>query len=246
MQPTSTIPQIQATKEYARFKLMGGNRNVDYNHVKRLKREFEAAPHLMPARPVIVNEHDFIIEGQHSRQAAQELGRPMYFILIPGATVTDTRHLNVTQKRWTLLDFARSYANTDQKDYEIFLDYVGKYPKISPSIIRTYLAGSQRNQLDLDFRRGEFVIENENESDWTLMRLHEVMGLIYDGMNAPMAYALLSLFKDTDNFDFELFTNKLSKEGARELFFLSSSRRACMRSIEDVYNFHSKIQKRLY
>lgn len=240
------IPQIQTTKNYSQFKLMKGNRDVDYNHVKRLKREFEAAPHLMPARPVIVNEHGYIIEGQHSRQAAQELDRPMYFIVIPGATVTDTRHLNVTQKRWTLLDFARSYADSGRQDYKVFLETYRQFPNIAPSIIRTYLAGGQRHQLDLDFRRGEFQTENEADATGHIKMLNAVIEKTGAKINSPMATSLLRMFKDTKIFDYTVFMSKLEKEGAREMFRPAASVRACMRSIEDVYNFQSKVQKRLY
>lgn len=240
------VPQIQSTKNYAQFKLMKGNRDVDYNHVKRLKREFEAAPHLMPARPVIVNEHNYIIEGQHSRLAAQELDKPMYYIVIPGATVTDTRHLNVTQKRWTLLDFARSYADSGRQDYKIFLQTHKQFPEIAPSIVRTYLAGGQKHNLDIDFRRGEFQVDNEMDAVKHIEMLNAIIKKTTVKINSPMATSLLRMFKDPELFDYTLFMGKLDKEGAREMFRPASSVRACLRSIEDVYNFQSKTQKRLY
>lgn len=240
------VPQIQTTKDYSQFKLMKGNRDVDYNHVKRLKREFEAAPHLMPARPIIVNEHNYIIEGQHSRQAAQELNLPMYYIVIPGATVTDTRHLNVTQRRWTLLDFARSYADSGREDYKIFLETHRQFPEIAPSIIRTYLAGGPKHQLDVDFRRGEFQVEDGSDVTNYIKMLNAVIEKTGTKMNSPMAVSLLRMFKEPKLFDYTLFMSKLEKEGAREMFRPASAVRACLRSIEDVYNFQSKVQKRLY
>jgi hypothetical protein len=240
------IPQIQVTTDYLKFKLMAGNRPVDYNHVKRLKRSMEADPQLLPSSPIQVNEHFFIIDGQHRRLAAQELGVPLYYIVTPGATLDETRVLNFTQRRWTLLDFARSYSESGRDDYKIFLEYVNRYPKIAPSIIRVYLAGGQRHQLDLDFRRGEFFVEDEAEANWALSRLQEIIDKTNVKMNAPMAHSLLGLFKDSENFDYDLFLSKLDRESARELFRPAAAVRTCLRSIEDVYNFQSKTQKRLY
>jgi hypothetical protein len=240
------IPEIQVSTNYAMFKLMTGNRPVDYTHVKRLKRSMEADPHLFPSNPIQVNEHMFIIDGQHRRLAAQELGLPVYYIVSPGATLDETRVLNVTQRRWTLLDFANSFAASGNDDYKTFLKYVHRHSDIAPSIIRTYLAGGQKNGLDMDFRRGEFIIENEQEADWAIVRLQGVIDKTNIQMNAPMAHALLRLFKDENNFDYDLFINKLDREGARELLRPAPAIRSCLRSIEDVYNFQSKFQKRLY
>jgi hypothetical protein len=221
------IPKIETTKEYAKFKLMTGNRPIDYNHVKRLKRSMQEDPQLFPSNPIQVNENGYIIDGQHRRQAAQELDIPVYYIVNKGSTLDETRVLNVTQRRWTLIDFAESFAASERKDY------------------RTYLAGGQKHQLDVDFRRGEFTIPNEQEADWAIMRLQEVIDKTHAHINAPMAHALRAMFLNED-FDYELFMEKLGHEGARELFRIAPSNRACLRSIEDAYNFGNKIQKRLY
>jgi hypothetical protein len=239
------IPKIETTKEYAKFKLMTGNRPIDYNHVKRLKRSMQEDPQLFPSNPIQVNENGYIIDGQHRRQAAQELDIPVYYIVNKGSTLDETRVLNVTQRRWTLIDFAESFAASERKDYRTFLRYVKQYPKIAPGILRTYLAGGQKHQLDVDFRRGEFTIPNEQEADWAIMRLQEVIDKTHAHINAPMAHALRAMFLNED-FDYELFMEKLGHEGARELFRIAPSNRACLRSIEDAYNFGNKIQKRLY
>lgn len=247
----STIPQIQSTKNYAQFQLMKGNRSVDYNHVKRLKREMQMNPELLSANPILVNEHMFIIDGQHRRQAAQELGYPVYYIVMPGGTLDETRHLNVTQRRWQLLDFARSYADSGRQDYKIFLDFHKEFPAIAPGILRTYLAGGQKHELDVDFRRGEFAINDEQQAKNDLEKLSKVVRATGIKVNAPMAHALLQLLHpkpDTkaDPFEFEVFYKKFETEGGRELLQTASSIRGCLRSIENVYNYQSKWQKRLY
>lgn len=225
------VPQIQVTTEHAKFKLMKGNRAVDYNHVKRLKREMESNPDLLASNPILVNEHLFIIDGQHRRMAAQELNLPVYYIISQGMTIEETRHLNTTQRRWTLLDFARSFADSGRKDYVTFLNTHKEFPKISPSILRIYLAGSQKKDMEGDFNRGEFQIKDIDSAA---------------KMNASMAKSLLSLFKDPGNFDYDHFMEKLERENARALFNPSIAVRQCMRSIEEVYNFGSKTHKRLY
>lgn len=248
---TTEVPVIQKTNIYGLFKLLGGNRPVDYNHVKRLKRSMQAYPNMFASNPIEVNENMYIIDGQHRRQAAQELGVPIYYIVVEGASLEETRVENVTQRRWTLLDFAESYAESGRKDYKTFLRYVKQYPKIAPGILRVYLAGGQKNGMDIDFRNGEFTIGDEQHAANQLEKLQAVIDKTGVIINAPLAHGFLQLLegrtaKNSDPFDYEFFMAKLERETARELLRTSSSIRACLRSIEDVYNFQSKTQKRLY
>lgn len=246
------IPQIQVTKDYSKFKLMAGNRVVDYNQVKRMKREMERNPHLFAGNPILVNENDFIIDGQHRRQAAQELGRPIYYIVVPGITLDETRALNVTQKHWVLMDFAKSYADGGYEDYRKFISAVRKYPNIAPAIIMKVLAGGQKHQLGEDFRHGEFKIDDYAQAMKDLEKLDaiRVKGKIV--MNTPMAMSLLGMFRmqptpTTDEvFDYDKFMAKLDHKGAVEAFSASNTVRNSLRSIEDVYNFMSNTRVRLY
>lgn len=245
------IPQIQTTNIYGLFKLLGGNRPIDYNHVKRLKRSMQAYPHMFASNPIEVNENMYIIDGQHRRQAAQELGLPVYYIVVDGATLEETRVENVTQRRWSLMDFANSFAESGRPSYKVFLKYVKQYPKIAPSILRTYLAGSQKNGIEIDFRNGEFEVGDETAAAKNIEKMSAIIDKTGITMNAPLAHGLLALFegrtaKNSDPFDYEFFMQKLERETARELLRTGSSIRACLRSVEDVYNFQSKTQKRLY
>lgn len=239
-------PVIESTKEYAIFKLMNGNRGIDYNHVKELKRSMEAEPDLFASNPISVNEHMYIIDGQHRRQAAQELGFSIYYTVTPGLTLDDTRVLNSSQRRWTLLNFAESFAQSGRKDYIEFLRLVAKFPDIAPSIIRIYLAGGSRHQMSQDFKRGEFQIDDLQVATDYLGMLQQVITVSHLKINNPMAMAFFGMFKQPDVFDYDLFMQKLARESAQELLRPTPSIRGCNRSIEEVYNFQSKVQKRLY
>lgn len=225
---------------------MTGNRVIETNHVKQLKREMQRNPDLLAANPILVNEHLFIIDGQHRFMAAKELHRPVFYIISDGTTINETRHLNTTQRRWTLLDFARSYADSGKKDYVQFLDLSKQYPLIPLSVLRLYLIGKQIHDIDGQFRRGQFEIFNRAIAAHYLDKLTAVITTTHTKINMAMAVSLLDLMTNNDQFDVDLFLQKLERETARELYQPQSSRRACMRSIEAVYNFQSKVQKRLY
>lgn len=242
----ATIPKIESTYEYGKFKLMKGNRAISPSHVKELKREMQRNPELLAASPILVNENYFIIDGQHRYEAAKELRRKLYYIISDGTTIDHTRHLNTTQRRWSLIDFARSFADSGRKDYIEFLEMHDKFPLIPLSILRLYLVGRQLHDLDGMFRRGEFEIFNKEISRHLLGKLNEVITITHVKISTAMAVSLLELMTKNSDFDMDLFIQKLHRESARELFTPVNSRRGCMRSIEAVYNFQSKTQKRLY
>lgn len=187
------MPKIQVTNIYGLFKLMKGNRTIDYNHVKRLKREIEANPRLLPNNPILVNENYYIVDGQHRHHAAQELGVPVYYIMSQGASIQDTRHLNSTQKGWQLLDFAQSYADSGREDYKTFIEINAKYPNIAPGIIRHYLGNGYKNESIEDFRRGEFRVGDLELAKKGLDRLSEICVTTGVKINMPMANAFWQL-----------------------------------------------------
>src|SRR6266702_2300004 len=131
---TAPAPKIENSNIYGLFKLMGGNRIINYNHVKELKRSMEAHPELLPFNPIEVNENMFIIDGQHRWAACKELGLPVYYMINKGGSLEETRVENVTQRRWSLMDFAHSYAEGGNKDYKMFLRMVHDFPKIQASV----------------------------------------------------------------------------------------------------------------
>lgn len=247
LRTSGDIPQIYVTKDYGRFQELPGNRTVDYNHVKRLKREMEANRELLASNPILVNEHLGVIDGQHRLAAAKELDLPLYYLVSKGASIDHTRHLNSTQKRWTLLDFAQSYADSKHPAYVEFLKMHERYPDIAPSILQVYLQGSQRKDSTDSFRRGEFQIDDLETAKVNVERLSQVMKRTHNAkMTKATAVSLLALMSTPDNFNFDVFLQKLDKEAARERFTSGRTVKEALRSIEDVYNFQSRFPVRLY
>lgn len=240
------IPKIQTTTEYHGFKLMAGNRPIDLNHVRELKREMQVNPHLFASNPISVNEHMYIIDGQHRQRAAQELGIPVYYVVTHGISLEDTRTLNVTQRRWKLMDFARSFADSGRDDYVTFVRLHNQYPNIAPSVLRSYLVSSCGSNIELDFRRGDFAIDDLQIATTYVEQLDLIIRKTKLKINGPMANAFLQLFKNPEKFDYNLFMSKLENEHARDVLRPQSSLRSCLRSIEETYNFQSKSLKRLF
>lgn len=223
---------------------MGGNRRVDMNHVKKIEREMAYDPDMFSSQPMLVNENFFIIDGQHRFHAARNLNLPVYYIMRPGLSVEAARHLNTTQRRWTLVDFAHSYAESGRMDYVLFLRHRNEFPGLTATIVLAALGGIDSSASEDMFRRGEFKIGDEDAGIERLRRLEEVQHLGRQKLNLTMARSLMKLWEKNDDFDFAKFLKKLAN--APEEFATHNSMRNCMRSIEDVYNHQSAHRVRLY
>lgn len=105
---------VQSTKEYDQFKLLSANRQIDDSHVRTLKMSFMNGYIL---NPIVVNEKNEIIDGQHRYFAARELGLPIYYIEVPGLNIKDCIRLNLKQVNWKERDFVDCYAAQGDSNY---------------------------------------------------------------------------------------------------------------------------------
>lgn len=235
--------KIETTKDYSKFKIMGGNRVISANHVNQLKREMEHDPELAAVEPILVNENMFIVDGQHRFTAAKELGLPVYYIVKSGATVETAARMNITQRRWTMDDFARSYADRGREDYIELLRIKKQFPMFNNSVLTLVLSGGRTNSQTDTFRRGDFKIADKEEAVERLELLKQVVESTGIKMNVPMASSFLQVLKN-DDFEWVKFMGKL--DAKPDMLVVSGIVRNCLRSIEDVYNHQSKTRARLY
>lgn len=119
--------KVYETTNYSLFKYMETNRDVDT--VKKLTDSFRKYGFI--GGSVLVNEKMEVIDGQHRIHVCETLGIPVYYEIIPGATIEHCRALNINQKNWTTKDFVESYATEGNDTYKWVLELSLKYPSIS-------------------------------------------------------------------------------------------------------------------
>lgn len=239
------VSVIQVTNNYNQFKILESNRAVDTNHIRRLGKSMRENPHLFATRPILVNEHMFVIDGQHRLAAAKENRLPVYYMIGDGITVDDTRALNTTQSNWKMTDFAKSYASTGNESYKAFLSAVAKYPSLPLTVIRHYMGGStaENEAKTADFKSGNFHVPQPEVSDVYLEQLSEIKQR--SGANSitrATGVAFLKLFSNPDVFDYDYFITKVGTERAETLSMRHLTVKDALRNIEDVYN-HNRAEK---
>ena len=237
------MASIKKTTNYGQFQTMTGNRVVDHNHVEKLRRAMVANPDWFATKPAIVNEHGFIIDGQHRWKAAQLAGLPFYYIEAEGMELTAAREMNIRQKSWSLQDYAQSYADSGRKSYQTILRLKEKHPRLSLGTMIVACTGIADYTLTGEFKAGTFEIDDVELATERVEMLSRIAEKTDRHISVPFARVFVSVLTH-DDFDVDRFFEKL--DAKPDMLVIAGLSRDNYRTIEDVYNFNAKNSVRLY
>lgn len=240
---------IQETTDYGQFKFLNNNRELSKPHKAAIKKAIEEVGNLTKVTPILVNENMEIIDGQHRFSVCKDLGLPVYYSVVSGIGIKEARHMNILQRNWNVLDFAKSYADSGNPNYQKYLRLREDY-KFSHSVTLAALYGpaSKGNRsLGLaTFRKGNMEITDEMYAKAQkrldiLQEIGEHTGLATSGK--VFAYAVFKI-ADSDNYDHDRMIVKISERAhTLEKYALLSDQ---LRQLEEVYNFSSQKPVRLF
>lgn len=207
------------TRNYGQFSYIFGNRDINKVHVARLVKSFKEK--VIP-EPIIVDELLQIINGQHRFEAMKELGLEVHYIIIPGLDINDVHRLNTNTKSWSSYDYARSYADGGNIDYQTYLQFKEKY-KLPHTLSIKMLSGGV-NCVSVLFYNGLFKIKNYNKAMRDADKITKTGEFFKYYKNTSYANALLEIF-EMDNFDYQTLiarmkvqTERLTKQADKECY----------------------------
>lgn len=235
------MPQIASlseltnqTSDYKKFKMLDGNRRLYHRHIQELVTSLEKHPDLSAIRPILINENWEIIDGQHFFEANKFLKRPITYIQYPGLTVETAQFLNSTQRPWHAIDFAESYANSGNREYQDFLKYLRDYELgINPTI--TILQGYHSHTSNKNFRTGGFKIRADREVADAMFEHIQEVGQTGQGFKQWRTYNFaISMFtiQRLAGYDPKRMLEKLKGERITQ----EGSRTGYLKQLEDLYN----------
>lgn len=117
--------KIHVTDEYDKFKKMLGNRDV--KGVSKIVESVQAVGQIQS--PIVVNENYEVIDGQNRLEAFKQMGRPIYYMMIPGLDIEACRRLNIGQTNWGMEDWVSSYAQSGNASYQRLASLINEYKK---------------------------------------------------------------------------------------------------------------------
>jgi hypothetical protein len=246
--------KIYKTKNYDKFTLLFGNRNIDPANLKRMIRSMNKVD--LPV-PIIVkrdkNGNLVIIDGQHRLAAAKELGKPIFYIIIDNDIgLSEVRTVNQAQKGWELYQYLTSFiaeeimAKNTKGPYHIFqwfknkydlpytvcFDLLAKKPMYTRSTTRAFKDGKFTvKNLTQAIREADFITSLKNYTD-----LYKVRKFVM---------ALVIAMRDA-RFDVDRFINQLKKPSCKQMMGERPTTDLYMDLINEINNYRIRDEDKVF
>ena len=233
------------TTDYSMFKVLHGNRSVEPGRVAKIKNSIKTVGYI--PNSIIVNEKLEVIDGQGRLQALKELKLPVYYQVVNGIGINECRAMNINQTNWSTLDFAKSYAEEGNQDYQKLLRFITKFqPFLSLNTIVAIGAKTANSIGSKVLKNGSFKfkcsdVDAENECEY-LMRYQPFKAQLPGSRDIFFA-ALLFCYRDPA-IDENRMLAKLTRYSQKMSPFTTIDE--CLDSLEVIYNIQVGTRSKVY
>ena len=235
VQNQNQVAVVYQTKNHSLFKTLGGNRDVNKAHVKRLVNSMNER---VLFSPIIVNENMQVIDGQHRLAALTELNKPVNYIIVEGYGLNEVQLLNMNSKNWSSDDYMNGYCDLNKKDYILYREFKEKYG-FGHTECQALLSGVRRSDGDKArmFYSGDFKIFDYNDAVDKAEKICMISKYYNGYKRRSFVFAMMTLFEN-ENFEFTQFLQKLKIQPAALMDCTNVSN--YMLLIEEIYNYRSR------
>jgi len=238
---------VYQTKDYSKFSIMKYNREIDYKHVERLKKEMEDNDVNTPIQVTEKNgdgKH-YIMDGQHVFEVRRSLDRAIRYVI----NKTDNPEkavisMNTNKKNWRNDDYGKIYAEKEKEshplDYEDMPYSIWKKArdsKLHQSTLLELAYGSREKKYSDCFRNNKLIIEDKEKFKEDANYL--VSAIIHNKI-CKIRHFQLALCKAllNDNFDRKVFLTKMEKYPY--MLKRCNDITSYYLNIEQLYNYYNK------
>lgn len=120
--------KIYVSTNYDSFRKMTGNRDVSERHKNEIIRSIKKFGYI--SNPIAVNERMEVVDGQRRLAALKDLGLPVEYFIIRGATAIECAGLNGTSKNWNTKNFIKSMADQGDSNYKLLQCLIIAHPRL--------------------------------------------------------------------------------------------------------------------
>jgi len=238
---------IQQTTEYEVFDVgtnkLQGNRSLNKSHINKLVESIEENAESLAYNPIIVNEKNQIIDGQHRFEAIKRLGLPLHYIVWEGADVEDAQRLNASSKNWSPIDYAFSYASQGNKHYQTYLNFRERWG-LNHDVLLQYLS-LEKPMTNTMFKNGHFKATDPKRTDALCSALEDLGEYWPKYKLRSFAIGFKNIWLNPyGKYDHERMLRQVRKHGKR-FFQDHSAPTDAERMFEEIYNYGTSQKTRL-
>lgn len=225
------INAVYETSDYDLFQLSKFNRNVLLRKemLEQAKEGFIA--------PIIVNDNNVVIDGQHRLEASKKVGVPVSYIVMPGLDEDDIVRMNTVQKPWSLQNYIEAYANQGLPEYIKLVDLIKRsYSNVTVTSNIAVNSPTNSNVAKKMIKNGEFKFFNHNKAVEFLQFYKRFREDTQTQKRTTVATALYELFK-VKGFDRNRIINKVIATGLNDNINVKTFRHTdILKTLIDTYN----------
>lgn len=245
------VGKVYFTNDLTRFKIMGGNRIPNLNHIRRIKSSMNENGVLM--NPIIINQMYEVVDGQHRLAAAKESKKGIYYIIAKNYTLKEVHTLNLNQKNWTVKDYMHGYANIGvipyiklSKFYKINNDFTindciamcsNNSGGRSANLSQKYRTDQNSSNLKEVFEEGTWKGKDFNLAQEYADKIKQIKKH-YEKYNKSIFVGTMLNLLSNINFDYDHFMHKLKIQPGKLVDCTNRSQYKLL--IEDIYNYKSR------
>lgn len=166
MEHIESAIKVFFTKDYSRFRMINGNRQLNEQKIKRIINDMENGIDVLRYCPVLVKENGQrldIIDGQHRFYVSRKRKTNVWYILVEEMTLHSIAKINSNTEKWKTKDFINCYVQIGNENYVKLRELIEKYPiSITDALCMlqegTVIGGG--NHKKDDFEQGHFKVQH--------------------------------------------------------------------------------------
>jgi hypothetical protein len=201
---------------------------------------------MLHIKPMDVTGDMGIIDGQHRREAARELGLPIYYRIGEKLTGADIMSLNVASKNWTGLDYLHYWTVLGKPAYKLLSDFMTQHPTLSFSNAQMLLQETEETKTAA-FRNGQWTatkgLETANETADFIQRIATEVPSFKQSRNSRFISSVLYCIRYVEGFSSERFLKKILQ--APPKLVPCASRKQYMTLFSEIYNYNQLKDQRI-
>jgi len=173
--------KMEVLDNKCRVRSLLGNRALNKNHIKELKRSMKEHGVLSAITVMKTGKTYTVLDGHHRWNAAKSLKYSVPAMVVNSTQAEAVVDLNTVQKNWQLSDFANYYSNSSNKEirtaYKTIIEYHNKTGLNYSALV--YILGKQQPK---HFKKGTFRVNRQLFADAFFVYLEEISDYV------PFAY----------------------------------------------------------
>lgn len=225
------VNQVYMTTDYSIFNFIDGNREVNLLHVERLKKSMKVK--YIPV-PIIVNEFNEIIDGQHRFMALKDLKKPVYYIVETGLKLNDVQRLNTNSSNWSSEDYMKSYCNLGFEEYIKYRDFKNEYGLCHSDTQALLTGGTVGGGKGSAFNDGYFKITHLKQATETAKKI-KAAAQFYDGYARQSFVKSMQICFENPNYNHDEFLKRFKNQSYK--LAGRTTYAEVLPALEEIYNY---------